>query len=953
MKKILSLLTLALVSVGLVWATKVSEPEPKAADASGAEKTIVSMTLEKAPEGAKAVTVSDVIDIAFGTPKSGDAWALTELGDNAVKIKYADKEYTFPSYASTSSTNGNDKATNDMGGTTEANYVAFVPKYDGKIIIAVHNAGSNKKFYLYEDGKVKGGTLIGTGEGTATFSGDAVLDASAAYTGGLLIDVKAGSKYTVSVSGSKGRWMGFIYEYAAGKTVTRALIDYPTDKTGATIEGTTAETNVKIHENKDEVPCLQLKNGYTTSDGIMNGNDIKLAVDGGFKKGDVVTIAGAINNSDATKRATAVLFSADSDKKPTVLKTFSDFINGRLVKDDPKEESFTLEEDYDVLYLGRDGGTAASLTLIKVTREEPAEEDPDENLTFAAYTSLTSLDFNSAVNGAVSRGGRHKGDLTTENAAKEGIALPFVINAADATLTIAPNEDATNYPEGSEPCSKFIETVAGPQLLISGGYSGATLTLDKTTTDFNEIKLNLTNWSKKMTAKATNAGADVEGIFDPATGVWKSKNAGETADKIVFTVQADTTWVCESKFKPKDPKKPDGDQVYDGYKLIEVVHHDMGIVKINSIEINPVYDVIVDAADGTELSAAVAAATAAIKNPKNLIINLAAGGNYTVTNSIITALPTTINGNGATIDASENANAFILMSSSPNDADYNGKFYILDKMEIKNVTIKGLTNLLYHDNNKAYLFNTFSIDNSVIALASEKTPSNEDQQAAIRFQAGGALTFSITNSTIYQTGDANVQYFTRFQSGNFPDKAGLADDYEWTIVYKNNTFYKVASNQWNNPGRFGNAKTHVVVDIANNIWVDCSKNGDIIRRMFNSTNTSNFKKVTISDNNTCILNGNSVDQSGYDKSGSKWLTSAPVFADAAKGDFTLGDCDQKTAETGDPRWLGMGSGAITGIEAVKEAKTAEDGAWYTIQGQRVAQPTKGLYIHNGKKVVIK
>ena len=41
----------------------------------------------------------------------------------------------------------------------------------------------------------------------------------------------------------------------------------------------------------------------------------------------------------------------------------------------------------------------------------------------------------------------------------------------------------------------------------------------------------------------------------------------------------------------------------------------------------------------------------------------------------------------------------------------------------------------------------------------------------------------------------------------------------------------------------------------------------------------------------------------------------------------------------------------TGIQTITNAPA--DGAWYTIQGLRVAQPTKGLYIHNGKKVVIK
>ena len=45
---------------------------------------------------------------------------------------------------------------------------------------------------------------------------------------------------------------------------------------------------------------------------------------------------------------------------------------------------------------------------------------------------------------------------------------------------------------------------------------------------------------------------------------------------------------------------------------------------------------------------------------------------------------------------------------------------------------------------------------------------------------------------------------------------------------------------------------------------------------------------------------------------------------------------------------------VDGIKTVNtnEVKT-EDNAWYTIQGVRVAQPTKGVYIHNGQKVVIK
>lgn len=46
-------------------------------------------------------------------------------------------------------------------------------------------------------------------------------------------------------------------------------------------------------------------------------------------------------------------------------------------------------------------------------------------------------------------------------------------------------------------------------------------------------------------------------------------------------------------------------------------------------------------------------------------------------------------------------------------------------------------------------------------------------------------------------------------------------------------------------------------------------------------------------------------------------------------------------------------GETTGINAVKGAEFKVNGEYYDLQGRRVAQPTKGLYIVNGRKVVIK
>ena len=43
----------------------------------------------------------------------------------------------------------------------------------------------------------------------------------------------------------------------------------------------------------------------------------------------------------------------------------------------------------------------------------------------------------------------------------------------------------------------------------------------------------------------------------------------------------------------------------------------------------------------------------------------------------------------------------------------------------------------------------------------------------------------------------------------------------------------------------------------------------------------------------------------------------------------------------------------TGIDSIINSEVQEDGIYYNLKGQRIANPTKGLYILNGKKVVIK
>ena len=51
--------------------------------------------------------------------------------------------------------------------------------------------------------------------------------------------------------------------------------------------------------------------------------------------------------------------------------------------------------------------------------------------------------------------------------------------------------------------------------------------------------------------------------------------------------------------------------------------------------------------------------------------------------------------------------------------------------------------------------------------------------------------------------------------------------------------------------------------------------------------------------------------------------------------------------------LDLGDGDVTGIATVSSEKEMKNASFYNLAGQRIAQPTKGLYIVNGKKVIIK
>lgn len=168
------------------------------------------------------------------------------------------------------------------------------------------------------------------------------------------------------------------------------LIDFSMNHDGITVSGTTEFNTVKIHTNSLSVPCVKLNNGYTT-EGVLNENYAKLTVEGGFKAGDVITIAGAFNNTDDTKKSAVDIFTV-VDGAPAVLFTTQQFVNGRLVDDDPVEETYTLAADADEIYLGRSGNTGTNITTLKVVRGGETVLDPTAPTTWNFAEGLSDAD---------------------------------------------------------------------------------------------------------------------------------------------------------------------------------------------------------------------------------------------------------------------------------------------------------------------------------------------------------------------------------------------------------------------------------------------------------------------------------------------------------------------------------------------------------------------------------
>ena len=344
---------------------------------------------------------------------------------------------------------------------------------------------------------------------------------------------------------------------------------------------------------------------------------------------------------------------------------------------------------------------------------------------------------------------------------------------------------------------------------------------------------------------------------------------------------------------------------------------------------------VVDVADGANLNSIVDNAYAQNPYLGKVTLNLAKDGKYTVDGSLFVSRPLVINGaEGAEIDASANDAPFILMRPLPEIGLNEQGVYEIDSIFISNVKITGLKNRLFYADRQNYLIDKLAVENSIIQLDGSTPRSIFDFYCGGNFKELSILnsTLSADPSNAMRGGLLSTQASKSIiEMGGESQKLSIKKSTLYNIAYGKTPVLQQRHSQY-----------YLSFELAGNIIVNCGEKGNFVAGL-NEGQKSSAVEWTV-DGNAFNFDG---ENSGANEAYGNALSGVVKFADAAKGDFT-----QSNVAAGDPRWI---SGTPTGIETVKTAEetSQENAVIYNLNGQRVDKAQKGLYIVNGKKVVIK
>ena len=315
-------------------------------------------------------------------------------------------------------------------------------------------------------------------------------------------------------------------------------------------------------------------------------------------------------------------------------------------------------------------------------------------------------------------------------------------------------------------------------------------------------------------------------------------------------------------------------------------------------------DVTISPASG-DISEAINAELGSNYFAKNVTINLAENGAYTLSGTIKAGGSVTINGNGSTIDASTGDNivgidgvAGFAKKADETDSDHS----LVNAITFKDVTITGMQKALVRDLMTKTLLETLTIDNCVMQVSNAKPFIDFDGRGYV-----GKVV--VKNSTLWASAPTEKN-FAKY--GSRPKNVNEALNQEFDI--QNSTIVNIgAKADFSGGQNFNNLKqngtANNIYTLKNNIFVNCGKSGQVVVGFNNGQPSAT--PVWDVDKNAFNWNGADVAAAEVTKAGQKseadivknCVAGVVVFADAAKGDFTLGDCAQYIAKIGDPRWI--------------------------------------------------
>ena len=333
--------------------------------------------------------------------------------------------------------------------------------------------------------------------------------------------------------------------------------------------------------------------------------------------------------------------------------------------------------------------------------------------------------------------------------------------------------------------------------------------------------------------------------------------------------------------------------------------------------------ITLDIESGKDITTELAAAMENNPKPAAININLAAGGEYTVSGTIETAAPLTISGDEnsiATIDASALNAPLTAISTTPYESTLNAanNFYGIGDIAFKNLKVKGLKQQLIFGNKVRALIDNLIVDNCIIEIAG-------GSKTTFDFNGGGVVgLFTVNNSTIY----GNPQHTGQLYSSQSGQKATeVSEDFIQKFSFTSSTFFNFSYGKNVTSHRQSNQKW-LSYELTNCLVVDCGKDGQFVKGLNGGQGGANPTWSIFGNSFQRIVDGAFTDISANESTGDddepvvNSLEGVVVFAgDYANGDFTLGSCPQSEALIGDPRWLSIDHTLVLNVESGKDITT--------------------------------